>query len=76
MTKSICGIDCTKCELNKSCNGCAETKGKPFGAECMVALCLKDGQKSFMRIQKQNLIAALNKLNIQGMEKSYKPERT
>lgn len=32
--KSICGIDCTNCELNGTCNGCAATGGYPFGAEC------------------------------------------
>ena len=32
--KSICGIDCTNCELSGACNGCAATGGYPFGAEC------------------------------------------
>ncbi len=35
--KSICGIDCTNCELCSTCNGCAATEGQPFGAECLVA---------------------------------------
>lgn len=67
MTKSICGIDCAKCQLNNTCNGCAETEGNPFGAGCMVALCLKDGQIALCEFKK-NLIAAFNELNIQDME--------
>lgn len=49
MTNSLCGIDCTKCELNSTCNGCAKTLGKPFGSECIVALSLKGGEISFTR---------------------------
>lgn len=67
MTKSICGIDCTKCEMSNTCNGCVETKGKPFGVQCMIALCLKDGKNVLCEFKK-NLIAAFNGLNIQDME--------
>lgn len=67
MTKSMCGIDCTKCELSSTCNGCAKTQGKPFGADCMVALCLKEGENAFCKL-KENLIAAFNALGIQDME--------
>ncbi|MBU3878609.1 DUF3795 domain-containing protein [Faecalicatena sp. AGMB00832] len=67
MTKSICGVDCTKCELSNTCNGCTETKGRPFGSECIVALCLKDGENALCEFKK-NLIAAFNELNIQDME--------
>ena len=38
MKKSICGVDCGRCELCGSCNGCAETDGQPFGAECVLSL--------------------------------------
>lgn len=44
MSKSICGIDCTKCDFNKMCEGCAETNGKPFGGQCIVAKCCKNGE--------------------------------
>ena len=67
MTKSICEIDCMKCELKSTCNGCAETKGHPFGAECLVAFCLKDGWNVLCEFKK-NLITAFNALNIQDME--------
>lgn len=67
MTMSMCGIDCTKCGLISTCNGCAKTKGKPFGGECMVALCLKSGENALCELKK-NLIAAFNALGIQDME--------
>lgn len=64
---SICGIDCTKCELSGTCNGCAKTKGQPFGAECIVALCHQKGETALCEL-KEKLIAAFNSLNIQDME--------
>lgn len=67
MTNSLCGIDCTKCELNSTCNGCAKTLGKPFGSECIVALCLKGGENALCKFKK-DLIAAFNALGIQDME--------
>lgn len=67
MIKSICGIDCAKCEWNSTCNGCANTQGKPFGAECIVAKCLKDGEPALCDFKK-DLIAAFHALNIQDME--------
>lgn len=67
MMESICGIDCTKCEMNSTCSGCVKTKGKPFGAECVVALCLKDGENALCE-WKRHLIAAFNELGIQDME--------
>lgn len=67
MTKSIYGVDCRKCELSNTCNRCAEPKGHPFGSECMVALCLKEGENALCKFKK-NLITAFNALNIQDME--------
>ncbi len=64
---SICGIDCTKCELNSSCNGCAKTNGQPFGAECIVALCCQKGEHALSEL-KEKLIAAIRELNIPDME--------
>lgn len=66
--KSICGIDCTKCELSGDCNGCSATGGQPFGAECIIAQCCKRGKTALNEL-KEKLIAAFNALNIQDMEK-------
>lgn len=65
--KSICGIDCAKCELNSTCNGCAATGGQPFGAECLVAQCCKRGETALNEL-KEKLVAAFNALSIQDME--------
>ena len=65
--KSICGIDCTKCELNSTCNGCVKTEGKPFGAECVVALCCQKGKTEGSNF-KEKLIEAFNQLDIHDME--------
>ena len=65
--KSICGIDCTNCELSGTCNGCAATGGYPFGVECLVAQCCKRG-KAVLYELKEKLIAAFNALNIPDME--------
>lgn len=67
MKKSICGVDCTKCEISSTCNGCDKTKGRPFGADCVVALCLENGENTLCKFKK-NLIAAFNALNIQDMD--------
>lgn len=61
--KSICGIDCTNCELCSTCNGCAATEGQPFGAECLVAQCCKKGKTALSEL-KEKLIAAFNTLQI------------
>lgn len=65
--ESICGIDCTNCQWSSSCNGCAETKGRPFGAECVVALCCKQGKTALCEF-KQRLIGAFRALHIEDME--------
>lgn len=67
MAESICGIDCGKCELRGTCNGCAKTKGRPFGGECVVAMCFKEGEDALCSFRK-DLITAFNALNIQDME--------
>ena len=66
--ESICGIDCGECELKDNCAGCSETKGQPFGAECIVALCCQKGEDALGKL-KENLIEAFNGLHIQDMEK-------
>ena len=64
---SICGIDCMNCELRSGCKGCDATDGRPFGAECMVALCCKKGKDELCRFKKK-LLAAFNALDIPDME--------
>lgn len=66
--KSICGLDCEKCELNIFCGGCTETDGRPFGSNCTAAMCLKKGKDAFKKF-KEKLIDTLNALDIQGMDK-------
>ena len=65
--KSICGIDCSKCESGSACNGCVETEGQPFGDECVVALCCRKDKTALCEF-KEKLIAAFNNLNIPDME--------
>lgn len=64
---SICGIDCTTCELNSTCNGCTETNGRPFGAACVVASCCQKGKSTLCEL-KEKLIAAFHALDIADME--------
>ena len=67
MNTSICGMDCTKCELSSACNGCAETNGRPFGGECVVALYCQKGGTALCEF-KEKLIAAFHALNIEDMD--------
>ena len=57
--KSICGIDCSNCEISGTCNGCTVTEGHPFGTECLVAQCCKKGKTALSEL-KEKLIAAFN----------------
>ena len=68
MSVSICGTDCTQCDDYGKCKGCAETNGKPFGGDCIVAsyYCGK-GKTAFCEF-KAKLIAAFNALGIEDME--------
>ena len=42
-SKSICGADCSECALKESCNGCIQTKGCPFGEQCIAASYIQVG---------------------------------
>lgn len=64
--KSVCGIDCTKCELNSTCHGCLKTNGRPFGADCVVAVCCQKGEHALSEL-KEKLIAAIRALDIPDM---------
>lgn len=65
--KSICGIDCMKCEWKDDCAGCAETNGRPFGKACVVAMHCQKG-KTALQAWKQTLLGAIRDLHIQDME--------
>ena len=52
--ESICGIDCGECELKDNCAGCSETKGQPFGAECIVAPMLPKGGGCIEEIKRES----------------------
>ncbi|HOJ10905.1 MAG TPA: DUF3795 domain-containing protein [Clostridiales bacterium] len=74
MNKSICGLDCNGCELKDTCGGCVATNGRPFGGECVIAVCSQSkGQEhcskcsdSLCNLKKQ-LIAEFNALGIEDM---------
>lgn len=72
---AICGIDCFKCSFQSDCAGCIETKGRPFGGECILAKCCQN--KGYAHCGKctetgcklkSELIAAFNALGIEDME--------
>lgn len=75
MSSSLCGIDCTNCPLKDRCNGCAATNGRPFGGDCVIALCCKS--KGHTHCEKcidmpcelkKKLISEFNSLGIKDME--------
>lgn len=65
--KTICGIDCSECGWKESCQGCAETNGRPFGGECVAAKCYKAGGENCFRAYKDRLLAEFNALRIADM---------
>ena len=66
---SICGADCANCGMSKTCCGCLETDGHPFGGECIAAVCYKTGGKPCFDACKAQLIAEFNALCIPRMPK-------
>ncbi|MPM84595.1 hypothetical protein SDC9_131668 [bioreactor metagenome] len=74
MNKSRCGLDCNQCELKDTCGGCAATNGRPFGGECVIAVCCQNkGQECCNKCSdspcnlKNQLIAEFNALDIEDM---------
>ena len=69
--ETICGADCSECELFKSnkCKGCKNTKGCPFGKKCWIAKYIEVGGKDNYDLLKRELIDEINFLNIDGMSK-------
>ena len=69
--ESLCGADCSNCGYgkNNNCQGCANTKGCPFGKQCFIAkYILTGGKEKYEEFQKQ-LIDEINDLKISGMPK-------
>lgn len=69
MSQSICGANCAECPSQKSCKGCAETKGCPFGKQCYIAKYISTGGMENYQIFKQKLIDEINDLRIEGMQR-------
>ena len=42
MLDSICGAECARCPSKDACGGCGETGGRPFGRECVIAVCCRN----------------------------------
>jgi hypothetical protein len=74
MNDSICGLDCTKCELKDTCDGCVKTNGHPFHSECIVAVCCQNKGYEYCgkcldipcKLKKQ-LVSEFNALGIEDM---------
>jgi len=67
MNNSICGANCSECMMKNTCEGCAETKGCPFGKQCFIANYIAVGGKENYLEFKQKLVAEFNGLNLPGM---------
>lgn len=67
MNNTICGADCSECGFQKSCKGCAKTSGRPFGGECIAAVCYKKGGEECFLSYKKQLINEFNSLGIADM---------
>lgn len=67
--KTICGTECTKCNFKESCEGCAETNGRPFGGECIAAECYQSGGEKCFLTYKDQIIEEFNDLGISDMPK-------
>lgn len=68
MNGSICGAECTMCQVREKCKGCADTGGCPFGSECFIAKYIGVGGKQKYLEFKQKLIDEFNSLHISGMK--------
>lgn len=67
MNPSICGADCSACPMKQSCRGCVSSEGCPFGKPCFIASYIKlGGEEAFCQL-KQQLLAELNALHIEGL---------
>ena len=68
--EAICGANCSECSLyNKTCKGCKNTLGCPFGKKCWIAKYIETGGQEEFDKFKEKLIDEFNSLNIEGMPK-------
>ena len=66
---SICGTDCCEnCAQRKTCGGCEQTNGHPFGGSCMAAEAVRRAGPEELLRQKQALIAEFNALALPGLQ--------
>ena len=66
--EAICGANCEECSLyQKTCKGCKETNGCPFGKKCWIAKYIEVGGKESFTTFKKQLIEEINSLNIDGL---------
>lgn len=65
--KTICGMECSQCDLKNNCKGCLETNGRPFGGECIAANCYKLGGENCFISYEKRLINEFNSLGINDM---------
>lgn len=75
-SRSICGLDCGKCDWRETCPGCAATQARPQGGSCVLAQCCFDKKLSDCGAcqadgcaLKKQLIGEFNELNIPDMPK-------
>lgn len=67
MNPSVCGADCTKCEMRKQCEGCVGSNCGCSDKQCMIADYIAVGGMERYEELKQTLIAEINALRIPGM---------
>ena len=67
MSRGICGANCAECTMQEKCVGCEETKGCPFGKQCLIASYIAVGGEAKYVEFKQKLIEEFNVLEIAGM---------
>lgn len=66
---SICGTDCCEnCAQRKTCGGCEQTNGRPFGGSCTAAEAVRRAGPEELLRQKQELIAEFNALALPGLQ--------
>lgn len=59
---SICGANCTECNLKIECAGCEKTCGRPFGGRCIAAEYIKVGGIDNYNTFKEKLLSEINGL--------------
>ncbi len=66
--EGICGAHCEDCpSYKKTCEGCRETNGCPFGKKCWIANYIEiDGKESFEQF-KNTIIEEFNTLKVEGL---------